>query len=538
MKKLPTSPMTFRSIIEGDFVYVDKTNLADNLAAIPFAQLFLTRPRRFGKSLFLSTIEEIFKGNPDIFTGLEIMKTGYKFVEHPVVRLDMSVESDSPSSLKTGMLHMVNEAAINHGVELDMPSPATALIRLIKTLYDKYEKGVVLLVDEYDAPVSSHLNKPNLAEDNSELLRDFYASLKSLAQEAKLRFVMVTGVTRCGMMGISAGLNSLKDISFNPKYTTVCGFTEEELDTHFAPFYPAALKSLVSRKKLAPGSTEDDLRKKIIDHYDGYSWDGETRVLNPFSLVKFFDEGKLAKFWYLTSPSSNFLANVIGQRLDAFLPENWSELREEDFQMNFVGQVPSAIILFHTGYLTIDDIFEANGDTMFGLRIPNEEIRSDYFKTLAKLIFSRRIRDLRKEAEAFKQAVFSKDALTLQTILSAFFDGMVHRHHKENESLYHCVLWAYCKGLFENARMEDSGSRGDLDVIVTFGKSEYAVIEMKYGDNKEDVEAALLTLAKRADKSIKAKKYGLKYKLPWNKVVDIGLGVYGRGEIEVLFFSD
>jgi hypothetical protein len=536
MKNLPTGSMTFRNIIEGGFVYVDKTDLAANLAAIPFAQLFLTRPRRFGKSLFLSTIEEIFKGSPDIFTGLKIMETGYKFVEHPVVRLDMSVGSSSPAAVETNILEMINRIAIKAGVELNMPTSTSALAKLVDALYDKYDKnGVVILVDEYDAPVSSRLKKPDLAEDNSEVLRDFYASLKSLAQDGKLRFVMVTGVTRYGMMGISAGLNTLNDISFDQQYATVCGFTEDELDTHFAPFYPTALKSLVSSGDLAPGSTEGDLRDKIIGHYDGYSWDGETRVLNPFSLVRFFYKGKLEDFWAETLPSANFLADVIGQRPEAFVPEKWSELKEKDFKVNAVEQAPSPIFLFHTGYLTIDTSYKLNGKTMYGLRIPNAEVKSDFFETLAQIIYSQRAKDLRKEAEGFKKAVFARDALALNTIISAFFDGLVHKHHKENESLYHSVLWAYCKGMFEEARMEEPGSGGDLDVIITFGKSEYAIIEMKYGDNKKNVKAALLTLAQRADKSIKAKKYGKKYKLPWNNVADIGLGVYGRGETEVLF---
>jgi hypothetical protein len=533
---LPTSSASFRDIIEGGFFYVDKTDIAAKLVGIPKAQLFLTRPRRFGKSLFLSTIEEIFSGDPEIFTGLKIMKKGYKFVEHPVVYLDMSVESDSSSELKSNMLQMVNEVAINNGVELNMPTPATALTRLIKTLYDKYNKtGVVILVDEYDDPISSNLDDPELAKANSKILRGFYSSLKTKDLQEKLHFVLVTGVTRYGMMGISAGLNNLNDISFDPQYAAVCGFTKNELDDNFAPFYPAALKSLVSSGDLAPGSTKGDLRRKIIEHYDGYSWDGKTRVLNPFSLVKFFDKGKLGDFWAETLPSTHFLADVIGQRPEAFVPEKWSELKEKDFKVNAVSQAPSPILLFHTGYLTIESVYKASGTTMYGLRIPNEEVRSDYFETLAKVLFSRRVKNSRKEAEGFKKAVLARDALTLKTILHAFFDGMVHQHHKEDESLYHCVFWAYCKGLFEEARMEEPGSAGNLDVIIPFSKSEFAIIEMKYDDNKKNVKAALLNLAKRANKTIKAKKYGRKYKLPWNRVVDVGLGVYGRGEVEVLF---
>jgi hypothetical protein len=210
MKNLPFSVAYFKRIIEGNHVYVDKTDILADLVRIPDAQLFLSRPRRFGKSMLLSTIAEIFQGNPDTFRGLKIMDSGYEFVKHPVIFLDMSLDSRSPEKLEKDLLFKLDKIARQEDLRIQEESPRTALEVLIDALYDKYDQnGVVILVDEYDHPVSSNLDEPDLAAANTKILKTFYGSLKTVTQAGKLHFVLVTGATRYAMLGTSGGLNQL-----------------------------------------------------------------------------------------------------------------------------------------------------------------------------------------------------------------------------------------------------------------------------------------------------------------------------------------
>ena len=197
MKNLLLDTMPFNDVIKKNVVYVDKTDILSMLLSQSKSQIFLSRPRRFGKSLLLSTISEIFQGNPEPFTGLKILESDYKFIKHPVVTLDMSIDSYNTGMLESNLFIALNNRAIQDGFSLEKNSPNTAIKILINTLYEKYNQtGVVVLIDEYDDPVSSNLDNPELAKSNTKILRSFYSAFKTSAQEGKLRFVLVTGVTR------------------------------------------------------------------------------------------------------------------------------------------------------------------------------------------------------------------------------------------------------------------------------------------------------------------------------------------------------
>jgi hypothetical protein len=463
------------------------------------------------------------------------MESGYEFKKHPVVSLDMSVGSKSPSRLEENLLDMLCEIAVSEEIDLNKPSPDAALKKLISELYKKYKTGVVILIDEYDAPVSSKLDDQDLAAANTKILRSFYASFKTVAQAGMLRFVLVTGVTRYAMLGISAGLNNLKDISFRSDYASVCGFTHDELDQYFADFFPSALEKTISSLDLPAGSAIQDLRASLLDFYDGYSWDGKTRVLNPFSLVNFFDEAEFSRFWRNTSPSLTMLSQVVSDAPKIFLPGKTKSLKAEDCIVSFVGNPPTLATLFHTGYLTIDTVTGTTKDKIFNFKIPNEEVKNDIFNILAKIVFAKRVKDPDAEKEAIRAAITQKDTISLAAYINALYAGLVHFHHMENESFYHSLLWAYFRGLFKHAEMEQPGSIGNLDLIVGIGENIYAVIELKYGHTEVNIDRALDKLARNALETISAKQYGQKYRMPGNTVIDIGLGVFGRGQVKAIF---
>ncbi|MDR2141401.1 MAG: AAA family ATPase, partial [Deltaproteobacteria bacterium] len=309
MKNLPLAIQNLREIIEGEYVYVDKTDLLREL--IKIKQVFLSRPRRFGKSLFLDTLEEVFQGNADLFSGLKIAASGYEFKKYPVLRLSMTGDCSSPELLKEGLITKLEDIVKPYfpKVKLRSDKPGVALQRLIKDISQECGEKVVALIDEYDYPVSHYTDNPPLAKANTAVLSSFYVGFKEV--DEFLRFVMVTGVTRYAMMGLSAGLNQLVDISFNPKYAAICGFTPDELDQYFGDRYDSVLEHQKSIGKMPVESSVADLRQKIFDWYDGYTWDGRTRVLNPISILNFFNDSYFKEYWNFSAHSYVFLKNTM-----------------------------------------------------------------------------------------------------------------------------------------------------------------------------------------------------------------------------------
>ncbi|MDR1297924.1 MAG: AAA family ATPase [Deltaproteobacteria bacterium] len=595
MKKLLLDTYPLKKIVEGNYLYVDKTDLIAEMVSFPEAQLFFSRPRRFGKSMLLNIIKSIFQDEPSLFAGLKIMTSGYKFIKRPVIRLDMSIDSTSPEALDKSLFAMLNAIARDNGFALEKNfPPGSSLKALIDAFYDPCSKvnlmpegdakektkelakatdrltPVVLLIDEYDFPINSKLNNPSLAKENSEILHDFYASLKTASQDGKLHFTLLTGVTRYAMMGISAGLNNLKDISFDPKYAALCGFTYEELDEYYTDFFPLVLKETISDGTSPANFTLADLRQKVLDFYDSYSWDGRTKILNPYSIVHFFDEKKFSYFWSNTGSSLRFLTHVFGNSPNTFLPGNMTQIEVADCKSPILVDDPPTIpLLLQTGYLTINEITTSEGVEYYNLVVPNKEVARSVAGELGKVFFSERLINKNAEKNDMTNAILGKNAKDLTKIMNSFFNGVVHVHQAkydghdppETESYYHCMLWAYFKGLFKNAEMEVPGSVGNLDLIVNVQPKAYAVIEIKYEKSTKEVEVeeekpaqkkkitgkkvkkaapndinkTLNDLAMLALDTIEKKRYGLSYRVPGNTVIDIGVGIYGRGESLAIF---
>ncbi|MDR1084908.1 MAG: AAA family ATPase [Deltaproteobacteria bacterium] len=307
MKKITTENQVFSSIIENNELYVDKTNYIVSL--LPHHAVFLARPRRFGKSLFLDTLKEFFLGNSDLFAGLKIMDSGSQFKKYPVIVLDMTLDCYDKEMFITSVIEMLIGIADEENLKLTNTTPGGALEELVKKVSKKYNRKVVVLIDEYDRPVNLQLHNTNLFGQINIVLSMFYGSFKKI--QSYLAFVFVTGVTRYAMMGLSSGLNNLTDISFNPEYSAICGFTVRELDQYFGDRYLQTLESLKLSGKISPESQVGDLRHKIIDWYDGYSWDTKCRVLNPISIIKFFEEQRFGDFWINTAPSVRLLSSTL-----------------------------------------------------------------------------------------------------------------------------------------------------------------------------------------------------------------------------------
>jgi hypothetical protein len=309
MKKLPIAVADFSTIRQRDYIYADKTEFLYNLFEYD-CPYFLSRPRRFGKSLLVSTLKAILQKRRELFEGLWIEKSDYDWQSVPVIYLSMNgIETESVAIVKDGLMDDLQSIAEREGLVLRGVTPTAMFKSLFEKLYNKYKQKVAVLIDEYDAPITKQLDNITLANEIRSTLRDFYDVLK--AKEEIRGFTFITGVTRFTKTSIFSTLNNLVDLTLNKKYATICGFTISELDNLFKEHMKETLASLKSDGVLAPESTSSELKELILKWYDGYSWDGQTRVLNPWSLLSFFDLQIFDDYWTQSGGQPSFLIKLI-----------------------------------------------------------------------------------------------------------------------------------------------------------------------------------------------------------------------------------
>ena len=364
MKKLPLGIQSFRTIVEGGYVYADKTRFIYDLINSS-KYYFLSRPRRFGKSLFLDTMAEAFGGDKELFKGLFIYDSDYSFEKHPVLRLDMSnISNETPDILKDSLSKALYKRIKKEGLDIDFDLPSEMFKNIIEELYIKYDKSVVVMIDEYDKPILDHLSNIATAEANREVLRGFYGILKSM--DPFLMFTFITGVTKFTKTSIFSELNNLFDITLTEKYSDICGIAIEDLDKYFSEY----IEQLAARGMFGDYSK---LHDKILAWYDGYSWNGESRVLNPYSLLSFFQQERFASFWY-ASGTPKFLMDLMKKRPGGYTGLNGIKMVEwslDTFDITKMGVEP---LLFQTGYLTIKKVLPSMGSPLYLLDIPNFEV--------------------------------------------------------------------------------------------------------------------------------------------------------------------
>ncbi|MCP4110807.1 MAG: AAA family ATPase, partial [Desulfobacteraceae bacterium] len=290
---------------------MDKTRYVYDMALPLQALFFLARPRRFGKSLLISTFEHLFKGHRELFKGLWIEQSDWQWKPHPVVKVDFStIAYDNPEELQDNLLLHIHDIAEKHGIQNTDGFLAYRFSALITGLAKKYNEQVVVLIDEYDKPIIEHLGKGesslSVAKENRNVLKSFLGTLKSGDVSSALRFVFITGISKFARVSIFSDLNNLNDISMNKRYSTMLGYTEEELLSFFS--------ECITQLSRETGMTNAELTKKIGRWYDGYRFTAlEKRVYNPFSVVRLFEAGEFENFWFETATPS-FLVNLIKEQ--------------------------------------------------------------------------------------------------------------------------------------------------------------------------------------------------------------------------------
>ncbi len=302
MKKLPIDVSTFRTMMLENYLYIDKTHIIHDLIK-DGRYFFLSRPRRFGKSLLISTLEELFSGNEDLFKDLWIGKSKYTWPQHPVISLNFSdLDIESASELKTSLAVALDDLAEEHGIDLSKyPTPGLKLKRLVKQLSKK--NPVVILIDEYDYPLLNNISNLKVAEANRKVLRNFFSVIKSL--DRYLRAIFITGISNFSKTSIFSGLNNLNDISLDPVAANLLGYTEEEMLSF--------LKGPIQELAKIENSSLEDTMLKIQQWYNGYRFsEFPLRVYNPFSVLYVLKKNKFMNYWF-DSGTPSFLVNLLAQ---------------------------------------------------------------------------------------------------------------------------------------------------------------------------------------------------------------------------------
>ncbi|MDR1164894.1 MAG: AAA family ATPase [Deltaproteobacteria bacterium] len=543
LKELPSGRQNFKEIIENNFLYVDKTRHIHTLIT-KGKNYFLSRPRRFGKSLLLSALESFFSGPPDpngppagLFQNLWIDRPGYAFPErHPIISLSMASPGETNESLRASILKELDKINLRENLGLNISLLGSDFSTIIESLFEKYNKQVVILIDEYDEPVSANLHNLPLAILNRDTLIDFYSGLKTA--EKYTRFAFVTGVTRYAFIGLSTGLNHLIDITLKERHADICGFTHEELDTYFSAYFPEILEKMKKRGVLTQESTVTDLRAKILSLYDGYTWDGETKILNPYSLLNFIDDSAFNPYWMQINASNDFLKSVIYNNPLAFLQDKLQNLTPIDVGYAEVGSLAPAPALFQAGYLTIDTVTFTDKRNLYKLRTPNDEVRTEFDKLFKDSLFGLLRKDPDGEGKKFRQILDSGDEIKLTALIASLYSSLPAKLHRAEESFYHSALHAYCWGILDIPPLSElPGGEGTPDIILLFADGLYVVIELKYQKPNDplapetdegNLKRFLVNLARQGLKAIDAKKYVNPYLSQAKKIIKIGLGVYHR----------
>ena len=495
-RKLPVGIQTFREVREDDCYYVDKTHYAAQLVANG-KHYFLSRPRRFGKSLFVDTLKELFEGSEELFRGLAAHGEWDWSVRHPVVRLDFSGASfHEPEALRDDLADRLGVMEEENGVAASDGPPAIRFRRLVRELHRRTGQRVVVLVDEYDKPILDVLDTPELAIANRAALRGLYSTLKF--NDAHIRFSFLTGVSKFSTAGVFSGVNNLADITLHPAYSAVCGYTDRDLDTVFA----AELEGID--------------RKAIRDWYDGYSWGGEEKVYNPFHVLLLFHSRQFDDHWFETGTSSFLTRKLIESGID--LPSLDGTVATGDLLAAFdVEDMAVEALLFQTGYLTIANTVDADGETQYRLGYPNGEVRRSFNRSLLRAITPSPTGRLLQGA-GLRGLLQSNDFDGLEALLKALFASIPYNWHVANdigayEGYYASVFYACFAATGLHVRTEDATSRGRLDMSVELDGQVF-LFEFKVVEDAPTGEAMA---------QLKALGYAEKYRQPGRRVHLVGV---------------
>jgi hypothetical protein len=483
--KLPIGIQTFREIREDDYYYVDKTSLALRLIE-GGKYYFLSRPRRFGKSLFLDMLGELFVGSEALFQGLYVHDRWDWSTVYPVIRISFAegvLKGRAALDQRIDEILAENEQRFGLKPSTEACSIPGRFAALIRKAHEQFGHRVVVLIDEYDKPILDNITDAGIAREMRDGLRNLYSVIKG--QDAHIRFAFLTGVSKFSKVSLFSGLNNLRDITVSPAYSALCGYTEADVDTVFAP------------------ELEGLDRQQIRDWYNGYNWTGES-VYNPFDLLLLFEERQFRPYWFETA-TPTFLVDVLTER-GYFTPDLSAVHASESLLSTFdVDQMPSEALLWQTGYLTFRGQRQTGARIEYTLTEPNLEVRSSLHDALLKGLLGEGMLAERAESRLFDR-LSTNDFPGLQDHFSQLFASIPHDWYRKNpiaqyEGYYASVFYSHFAALGLDITLEDASNHGRLDMAVRFNQQIY-LFEFKVVE---------LTPEGKALQQIKDKGYADKY---------------------------
>ena len=491
---------TFENLIEDNCLYVDKTEYLYKLVSSKKKLYFFSRPRRFGKSLTLSTLKAIFQGKKELFKDLYIENQSYDWKIYPVIHIDMgSNSSSSPENLEQCLLYKIQDIAEEYNIKLTRKFASGAFEELIRKLYDR-EGKTVILIDEYDKPILNNIELKNI-DEFQKIMKGFYSVLKTC--EAYERFVFITGVGKFLKVSIFSDLNNLNDISMSDDYATLCGYTEKELKDNF----DSKIKAIADKNNI----DYDVLLQKIKKWYDGYKFsvDGEN-VYNPVSFAKFLDnKGRFNNYWFETGSPSIILKTIKDSKdfdIEDFLKKKYTE----DIFTAFNPLNLSLIaLMYQTGYLTIKNIKQIRDQLYYRLGFPNFEVEQSFYKRLLASFNNKNnigdslIIDL-------LDAIDENDINQMMSVIDRFLAGIPYDIQIKSEKYYQSIFYCIFSMIGTNITAEAHTSDGRIDAVIENDENVY-IFEFKL-DKSE----------KAALDQILNKEYYLAYQNKGKKITLVG----------------
>ena len=483
-RKLPLGIQSFAKIRSDDYYYVDKTALALKLIESG-SHYFLSRPRRFGKSLFLDTLKELFEGNKSLFQGLAAHEQWDWSVKYPVLRFSFgSGDYSTLDHLKEDLNKQLTHLEQHFNITPQFSHQSGRFSDLLVQLHQKTGIRCIVLIDEYDKPILDTLKKKVVSRENRDFLRSFYGVIKD--HDAHIKFSFLTGVSKFSKVSLFSGLNNLIDITLDPRYSAICGYTDDDIDTVFE----AELAGLD--------------RDKIRTWYNGYNWLGDG-VYNPFDILQLFDNREFGNYWFETG-TPTFLVNLLFERQVSSLALDSMNSSSSMLSSFDVDDITTEALLFQTGYLTIKKKRQVGGQMYYTLGYPNQEV----YQSLNELLLSTFTQSKSAQSD---QSILLYDLLEnndfdeLKGLFHSFFASIPHHWYTSNniqnfEGFYASVFYSYFAALGLDVIVEDCTNHGRLDMTLKFNNQVY-LFEFKVVELVPEGEAL---------QQIKDKQYADKYR--------------------------
>jgi len=476
MKRLPIGISDFKKLREENFIYVDKTEYIYKLITEGGGYYFLSRPRRFGKSLLISTISYLFQAKRELFKGLYIQDKWNWEEIYPVIRIDFSKDVKNKDDLKEKVYYELKKNYMWNSLEIpkDIRDEGILLEELIMRISEKEQKQVVILVEE--------------AEEVRKELKAFYSTIKGL--DRYIKFVLITGVSKFSKVSLFSGLNQLKDISLDPRYGNICGYTQKELEFYF--------------KEYLQGLNLDEIK----EWYNGYYFLQDT-LYNPFDILLYLDTKKFKNYWYETG-KTEFLFKLLKNKnyqLPFLTKAYYTNEILDKFDIEYIS---SEALMFQTGYLTIKEVRTIESEEMYILDYPNKEVRQSFNRELLFYITNEYQTD---RTSKLKIAIIQENIEEIKNQLDIFFSSISYEILK-NEYVYQAAIYGLIYSTGFNVIIEDNTSKGRIDLTIIVNKSIIYIMEFKVLKDQKEKGKAI--------KQILEKEYYKKY-LNYDKIYIIGI---------------